>query len=133
MPNLQSPTVDQLKRAVQIAEQIQSLEREIAAILGGETKGNESKGESSPVGNGRRKRRAMSPEARERIAQAQRNRWAKSKGSDGGGEGEAAADEGSKAEGKPRRKRTMSPEARAKIAEATRKRWAERKKTEPEA
>jgi hypothetical protein len=77
----------------------------------------------------------MSPEARERIAAAQRARWAKQKGGNGSAEGAAkGAAAQSKSESKvagkqkTQGKRTMSPEARAKIAEAARRRWAKQKK-----
>ena len=56
------------------------------------------------AGNGRR--RGMSAETRERMAEAQRLRWA-----------------GVKRAGKPAKKRKMSAEGKARIAEATRKRW----------
>lgn len=58
----------------------------------------------------------MSAEARERIAAAQRARWAKVKG------GSAAP---AAAKGKVKRK--ISAEARAKMAEAARRRWAAKK------
>ena len=68
MTTLSNISVDQLKRAVAVREQIESLERELAAILG------------EPGGNGRRGRRTMSASARAKIAAAQRARWAKQKG-----------------------------------------------------
>jgi len=59
------------------------------------------------------KKRVMNAAARNRIAQAQRKRWA----------------EFHKSRGitpkKTKKKRTMSAEGRERIAEATRKRWAE--------
>jgi hypothetical protein len=59
-------------------------------------------------------RRTLSPAARQRIAAAQRKRWA-----------------AVKAQGKPAAaKRTMSAEARNRIAAAQRKRWAELKKAQ---
>ena len=57
-----------------------------------------------------RGRRAMSAAARERIAAAQRARWARQRGSGGGGQ--------------PKAKRKMSAEGRARIAAAARARWA---------
>lgn len=77
----QQPTVDQLKKAVVLAEQIQTLQAELAALLGGE--------ESLPS-TGRRgrvpkalvtgkKARVISPEGRARIAAAQKVRWAKAR------------------------------------------------------
>ncbi len=54
-------------------------------------------------------RRQRSPETRERMAAAQRLRWAGAKKSPGGR--------------KTGKKRNMSAEGKARIAEATRKRW----------
>ena len=54
-------------------------------------------------------KRVMNAAARNRIAQAQRKRWA----------------EFHKKKGSPAKKRVMSAEGRERIAEATRKRWAE--------
>jgi len=65
----------------------------------------------------------MSAEARERIAAAQRARWAKQKGSGRGSAGKAASAAGSTAR-KGKRQRTMSAEARERIAAAQRARWA---------
>jgi hypothetical protein len=77
------PSVDQLKRAIKLSEKIQKLEAQLAAILGTSAaptavrayvrKGKSSKG--TPGG----KKRVISPEGKERIAAAQRLRWAKLK------------------------------------------------------
>jgi hypothetical protein len=70
MPLLQDMTLSnlsaaQLRRAVGLKEQIEELEAELVKILG------------SSGGNGvTRGGRNLSPEARERIAAAQRKRWA---------------------------------------------------------
>ena len=60
-------------------------------------------------------RKRLSAEARERIAAAQRARWAKTKRSAGSGEPNVVP---------IRRKRTLSAAARRKIAAAQRARWA---------
>jgi hypothetical protein len=57
----------------------------------------------------------MSPEARERIAAAQRARWAKIKRFKPVAKSPAA---------NMKAKRKVSPEARAKMAAAAKKRWA---------
>lgn len=64
-------SADQLRRAAEIKEQIETLELELAEIL-----------ESSPGSKGIaiHGRRTMSAAARARIAAAQRARWAKVKG-----------------------------------------------------
>jgi hypothetical protein len=86
MPTTSNPSINQLRRAVQIAEQIQKLEAELASIL----KGAGLKSSAASVSlaastvkakgkKGARKKRVMSPEAREKIAAAQRARWARQK------------------------------------------------------
>jgi hypothetical protein len=74
---------------------------------------------SSSTGGARRGgRRTMSAEARERIAAAQRARWAKQNG----GKTESPKGASNGAAEKPKRK--MSAAGRKAIAEAARKRWA---------
>lgn len=63
------PSADQLKRALVITQKIAQLEAELASILG--------KAGAKPSGTS--VKRNMSPEARERIAAAQRLRWAKAR------------------------------------------------------
>jgi hypothetical protein len=65
-------TIDQLKRAVAIKQQIDQLERALASLMG-------ISGRSSVryQGRGGKKRRTMSPAARAKIAAAARARWAK--------------------------------------------------------
>ena len=63
------PSADQLKRALAVTQKIAQLEAELASILGGKAAGKGSTGV----------KRNMSPEARERIAAAQRLRWAKAR------------------------------------------------------
>jgi hypothetical protein len=71
------PSVSQLKRALKVAEQLEALETELASIMAGSEKGSSKKPTAKP--DGRKKKRTMSPEAREKIAAAQRKRWAKQK------------------------------------------------------
>jgi hypothetical protein len=101
-------SIEQLKQAVRIKEQIAQLERDLNSVLG-------SKNATAAPG----KRSGMSPAARERIAAAQRARWAKVKGTSAGAKSSAIKSEVSKPG--PRK---MSPAARAKIAAAARARWA---------
>src|SRR5687767_13287561 len=101
-------STDQLRRAVAVKEQIESLERQLASLLGG------GGAVGRPPGGGRRGgRRTMSASARARIAAAQRARWARHKAGK-----PAAARVGG------RKRRRMSAEARARIAAAQRARWA---------
>jgi hypothetical protein len=64
---LQNLSAAQLRRAVGIKEQIEKLEVDLNRLLG-------TSGANSFRGNSGR--RNLSPEARERIAAAQRKRWA---------------------------------------------------------
>ena len=84
MANTSVPSVHQLSRAIKIAEQIQELKAEMANVLGNaaepQAKRKYSKkplpaARSAPAVSG--KKRVLSPEAREKIAAAQRARWAK--------------------------------------------------------
>lgn len=75
-----TPSITNLKRALKISEQIQELKVEMMNILGttGEPKAKRpynKKADSAAIP----KKRMMSPEAREKIAAAQRKRWAKQK------------------------------------------------------
>lgn len=77
------PNLEQLKRAAFIAEQIEKLEAELQAILGGAKPGRKKKtvldesGEA-PVRKVKKKRNInFSEEARARIAAAQKARWAR--------------------------------------------------------
>lgn len=128
MSQISTPSIDRLKKAVEIAEQIEKLQSDLASVLGGQPASASAaaptakavKVASQPVkGKGKR---TMSPEARERIAAAQRARWAKSRGA--AAAKPAAVSSPAKAKGR----RTLSPEAREKIAAAARRRWAAVKK-----
>ena len=76
---------------------------------------------TSVGGRKMRGRRTMSPQARARIAAAQRARWAKQKG---GSASKASSDKTASNGATAKPKRRMSPAARKAIAEAARKRWA---------
>lgn len=77
MPTKSFPSVSQLQRALKIAEQLEALEAKLTSILAGSEKGSTKTSATKP--DGRKKKRTMSPEAREKIAAAQRKRWAKQK------------------------------------------------------
>ncbi|GEP43079.1 hypothetical protein [Brevifollis gellanilyticus] len=83
-------SLEQLKRAVEIHEQIEKLQAELSSLLGQSagakrgrkpgTKASASSGDAVKSIPAKKKvKRVMSPEAKEKIAQAQRKRWAKSK------------------------------------------------------
>jgi hypothetical protein len=116
-----TPSLDQLKRAIVISEQIEKLQAELAGIFGG--KSAPAKAAVSTTVKTKSKR-TMSPEARERIAAAQRARWAKSKGEAAPAAKKEQPVKAAKSATKPKAKRNISPEARAKMAAAAKKRWA---------
>jgi hypothetical protein len=70
------PTTAQLKQAVKLSEKLDALNAELASILSGSS-GSGKAPKVKP--DGRKKKRTMSPEAKEKIAVAQRKRWAKQK------------------------------------------------------
>lgn len=131
MAIIQNLSVEQLKKALHISEQIEALQAQLAEVLGGAEVETTFAAEAAPVkvrrnargGKGKSGKGGMSPEGRARIAAAQRARWAKSKGGEVAEASVAVGDEAST--DKP--KRTMSPEARAKVAAAARKRWRKAK------
>jgi hypothetical protein len=107
----------QLRKAAGIKERIESLNSELARLLGGSFNSSRTP-QASPAGSPGR--RTMSAAGRARIAAAARARWAKIHAAKGVGAASA------KSAGKATR-RTMSPAARAKIAAAAKARWAKAK------
>jgi hypothetical protein len=113
---MQIPTVDQLKRALHIQENIEALQKEMALIFG-ERIPSAAKATGNKIlnltGLGPKKRRKMSKAARAKIAAAQKLRWAKQKGN------------GKKVVAKVKRKKgKMSAAGRAAIVKAQKARWA---------
>jgi methionyl-tRNA synthetase len=100
-------SAQQLRRAANIKDKIQSLENELGRILGASTKSSNA---VAP-----KKKRKMSAAGRAKIAAAARARWAKVKGQ--------------KPAAKPvkQARRKMSAASRAKIAAAARARWKKAK------
>lgn len=77
MPNSSRPSVDQLKRAIQISEQIQKLEAELASILGSPSK--PASATKTKAKAGKKKKAKISAEGLANIIAAQKKRWAKVK------------------------------------------------------
>ena len=75
------PTTAELKKAVVISEKLDELQAELAALLGGSSAPAKAAKEPKAP-KAKKTKRVMSPEAREKIAAAQRKRWAKSKKAD---------------------------------------------------
>jgi hypothetical protein len=115
-----TPSIDQLKRAITISEQIQKLESELASILGASARVSAPAKVAAAAAKPGRRRRGLSAEGRARIAAAQKARWAKVKG--------AAAAAPAAKKGRRKKKRNLSPEARARIVAAVKRRWAKARK-----
>jgi hypothetical protein len=118
-----TPSIDQLKRAVSISEEIERLQSELAGLLGAGVKVSASVSSAGAAPKARRGKRGLSAEGRARIAAAQKARWAKAKGG-----APAPAAEAAKPARKSKGKRQLSPEARARIVAAVKRRWARQKK-----
>ena len=73
MLSFQDLTTTQLKQALQIREQIESLQQKLDALLGGPTS-------TSPKKKVGTTKRTVSPEGRAKMAAAQKARWAKING-----------------------------------------------------
>jgi hypothetical protein len=110
------PTLNQLKEAVTIAEQIEALQAKLVNLVGGSGSVVSAPKAAAAAPVAKAGKRTMSAEARARIAAAQRARWAKSKGAS-----QAPSASPAKKKGK------LSPEGRAKIVAALKKRWADKR------
>jgi hypothetical protein len=108
-----SLSVQQLRRAADIKEKLQSLEAELGQILGSSAKPED---QAAPT-----KKWKMSAAGRARIAAAAKKRWAKVK---------VAKPEVSP---KPKKKGGMSAAGRARIVAAQKARWAKIKASKPTA
>lgn len=106
-----------LRNALQQEKQIlEARLRELNEALGAGAGAESPKVATARAAGRRRGPRRMSAEARAKIAEAQKARWARIKGGASGQSPTAAP--------KKARKRKMSPEGRARIAEAAKRRWA---------
>ena len=83
-----TPSLENLKRAIKVAEQIEKLQAELAAMFGGEaaqavtSKTGRRRGRPAKAdkpAKEKKPKRQMSEEARARIVAAQKKRWAKIK------------------------------------------------------
>ena len=107
--NLYDLSVNQLKRASAIKEQIERLSKELSAIIGQPTSSR-----SAP-----KAKRTMSAPAKKKIAAAQSARWAKLRHAKPSGRSVKRA---AKA-----KKKTMSPAARKKLSAKLKAYWAQKK------
>ena len=127
-----TPTLQQLQRALALAEQIQKLEDELRALMGGEATpradggGEQPTSEKGTKGKGKRGgRRTFSAETKAKMAASQKARWAAKQpaatGAASSGEAQGAGEEKG---AKKRKKHKLSPEGRAKIVAALKARHA---------
>src|SRR4051812_33438056 len=104
MNSLAKMPIGQLKRAVDIREQIESLTHELHQLLAGRPQVRVDGGEPQ-------RKRVLSPMGRAKIAAAQRLRWAKFNEARGG-------------RPQPASRHMLSPEGRARVSAAVKARWA---------
>jgi phage protein D len=114
MSNIKDLTVAQLKRAVEIREEIESLQAQLASI-GGEKDGEPAVARAAKPG--KLGKRRMSAAGRARIAAAAKARWAKFRRG-------TATTLPAKIGG---RKKRFNAAARAKLSAAAKARWAKAK------
>src|SRR5215210_4373947 len=150
MPSSNQLSSNQLRQALQLREQIDSLEEQLGAILGGGGEGGaqvSGGGKAAPttavissagssVSSAGRKRSAATLR---KMRAAQQARWAKIRGENGESpakaNGTAKPDGAAKTTGAQSKPggtgRNLTPEGRARIAAAMKARWAARKKGAP--
>ena len=124
-----TPSIDQLKRAIAISEQIQHLKAELAGIVGGSSSVAAPRAAiASPIKKSGK--RTMSPVTIAKMKAAQQARWAKKKGEAVISAVETAVETAVKSTEKiaKKAKRKLSPEGRARIVAALKARWAAKKK-----
>jgi len=131
MPTLEdflSHPIENLERALHIRKQIAALEDGLKGLFGPTPVSLAGMQTEQPRRRGRPKGKTMPAAARAKIANAQRLRWAKSKGLE-------SATQAGPVEPSPvsktRKKRTMSAAGRARVAAAQRARWAKVKGMNP--
>lgn len=103
--SLANISTQQLRRAIELKEKIESLQAQLAAILGAPV-------EAAATASAPRKKGGMSAAGRARIAAAQRARWAKQKAANPAVTGPKKA------------KRKISAAARARMVAGAKARWA---------
>ena len=111
--NLHTISVEVLKEAIAIKEQIVTLEHKLEKLITGKAPSTAAPAEQP--------RKGMSTATRAKIAATAKARWAKIKGT------VVKADKAVVASVK-KAKSKLSPEGRARIVAAMKKRWAEKKK-----
>ena len=113
MASFTNLTTVQLRQALQLREQIESLQQKLEALFAGAGTSTGTKPKSKPSRTAGKRR--MSAEARANMAAAQQARRAKVK------------TPVSSAKTTPKKKRVLTAEGRARIAAAMKARWAAKK------
>jgi hypothetical protein len=116
-------STSQLREALQLSEQIDTLQQRLQSLLGGAAAPAPSKA-GPATATSTRTRKGMSPATRAKMRAAQQARWAKIKGSPSSEPEPASAPAAKK-------KRGLTAEGRARLAAAMKARWAARKKGAP--
>ena len=119
-----TPSIGQLKRAVEIAEKIESLQAELASLFGSASAAAPKVQSTKP--SQKSGRRTLSPEARAKIAASTRARWARIKGT--ATASPKAASPAAKPAAAVKKKGGLSDEGRARLAAMMKARWAAKKK-----
>ena len=121
MPTFYDLSSAQLRQALRLREQIETLQGKLTAILGTTAAPAASSPEKAKRTGGQTKgKRIMSNEARAKIAAAAKARWARTKGNT------AASPKASTRTSK--KKSGLTAEGRARLSESMKARWAARKK-----
>jgi len=122
---------NQLRQALQLSEQIESLQQRLNSILGGGGSSTPSSSTKSAAGGSSLKGRKLSPATLRKMRAAQQARWEKIRGGNAGGASKAAG--ASKSAASTQKKKSgggMTPEQRARISATLKARWAAKKKGE---
>ena len=122
MPTFHELSSAQLRQALQLREQIETLQQKLGAILG-EAPAKESPAKAPRAAGPVKRKRTLSAEGRARIGAAAKARWAKVKAT--------PAPAPKKAPGKPQKKAGLTPAGRAKLSASMKARWEARKKGTP--
>ena len=116
MPTLKDLSTSQLRQALDLSEQIDSLQQRLQSLLGGADMSAQPE-----AGAPTKTRKGMSAATKAKMRAAQQARWAKIKGT-----ATTAAEPA-----KTSKKRGLTAEGRARLAAAMKARWAARKKGAP--
>ncbi len=126
MATYQEFSTAQLRQALQLREQIESLQAKLDGLLGGSSSGTSAKANKTATRT--KGKRTMSPEAREKIRVAQQARWAKTRAKSAPAKATTASAKAATTKAQPKARGGLSAEGRAKLAAAMKARWAARKK-----